>query len=138
MSTPGIISSTGRGQVTAPQVPVVLTYDAHVEAFKRRAREGADSPWPLGSKTDFSMLRGELAFQYNEQTDMARPHNPSYNVVKAFTAFNGLLCPANISFAGVVDREYIADRNGTDTAVTLRRCGTHTIINTGKGHIAQG
>jgi hypothetical protein len=136
--TPAVIQSHGRGQVTAPQVPVVITYEAHHEALKRRERDVMHPVWSLGTVSDFAMLKGELAFQYTNQMDVPKPYNASYNVQKAFTAFNGLDYQAPICFAGVVDKEYDATKKSGDTAVTLRRCGTHTIINSGPRAIAQG
>jgi hypothetical protein len=84
------------------------------------------------------MLIGELAFQYEDNVDGCKSYVAQYNVQKAFTCFNGLNRTDKISFAGVIDKEYDSSKPSGDTAVTIRRCGTHTIINTGDRTIAQG
>lgn len=139
-STQSIIHSTGRGQVTQPQVPVVVTYDAHWEAYNRRTKQSElrAPTWHVGTPGDYAMLLGELAFQYDNNVDGMKSYVSQYNVQKAFTSFNGLHYNDHVSFAGVVDKEYDSSKISGDTAVTLRRCGTHTIINTGGQTITQG
>ena len=130
--------------MTAPQNPIVLTYDADFQAFERRKRMDSTGRVPLytvGSEQDHNIFKGELAFQYATHNHTSRHLQTNFIGEKCFTGFNGLSVQEiydNVVFAGVADTEYHREKNRGDTAVTIRKCGTHTIVNTGDDRITQG
>jgi hypothetical protein len=135
--------SLGRGQVCAPQCVTVLTHLADVEGYFRRQSAEHLSIYPVGDRPIHDMLKGELAFSYVEDQEYVPPsgYNPNMTATRAFTAFNGLPLTQEVRFAGVVDKEWScggASTDKTDTAITLRIHGTHTIINTGEETIPAG
>lgn len=131
------INVRGRGSPTAPQGLIVETMYANPSVFTFRSRR--ENPYyPVGQKSDHSLLQGELAFTVASEDYRMKGALPNSSQRVAFTAMNGLDYLEPVQFVGVVKKGFDMDRATSDNAVTISTAGMETINNTGDEHIPGG
>lgn len=142
-----VIKSTGRGQVCAPQGNIVSTVTFNLPSIvhatrKPLAAEQATKPLyaQLGDPEDFRIQQGDLVYSLVERTNdlFVRQSVDRDGEEVVFACVNGLPIEFEIRFAGHCDYSphvKSSDGNTEDTAGTIARCGTRTVINTGPNPI---
>lgn len=132
--------SKGRVAPVGPQAIVVATYAAARHKRKTRravVRSNYNKEVPVDG---FSLRKGELAFVDSDDAVRSNMNSTlSFSNIPTWTAWNrrSRTDPLPV-FAGVVDKEWSEGKPNSDEAVTIRKSGTASIVNSGAGTIYHG
>jgi hypothetical protein len=140
--TTNLVHSKGRVAPVAPQAIVVTTCmaDRRLSAKRRnRAKKAAPYHTQTATADVYSLERGELAFADEKQIlEMQASNDVGFVGASVYTSFNNILEDDVPIFVGTIDKRFDAMKPKSDNAVTVRRSGTCSIVNSGKGRINHG
>ena len=97
--------------------------------------------YPNGSRETHDLMKGEIGFGYKGgMSHLSSSHSSYAPTISVTSCFNGLdeKGIGNMVFMGVIDKGFASSQPGGDSSVTMRRAGTHTIVNTGVNILTAG